>query len=125
MTWDLRIELFVDDLARFADFYTRVLGFTVASDRHDSDVPYQSVRRDGVRFGAVLAGQPVDPAARAFPAGAEIVLEVDDITAERDRVTAAGWPLADDLRARPWGLTDFRVHDPDGYYLRLTDRAGR
>jgi catechol 2,3-dioxygenase-like lactoylglutathione lyase family enzyme len=124
MAWDLRIELFAGDLDRFADFYTRVLGFTVADDRRDSDVPYLSVRRDGVRFGAVLAGQPVDRAARAFPAGAEIVLEVDDIAGERDRVVAAGWPLADDLQARPWGLTDFRVYDPDGYLLRLTNRPG-
>ena len=38
-------------------------------------------------------------------------------------VTAAGWPLAEDLRDRPWGLRDFRVLDPAGYYLRITDRA--
>jgi len=122
VAWDLRIELFVGDLDRFADFYTRVLGFTVADDRRDHDVPYLSVRRDGVRFGAVLAGQPVDQAARAAPAGAEIVLEVDDVAAERDRVVAAGWPLNEDLQARPWGLTDFRMYDPDGYLLRLTNR---
>ena len=43
--------------------------------------------------------------------------------AERDRVVAAGWPLEEDLRHRPWGLTDFRVLDPAGYYLSITDRA--
>ena len=31
--------------------------------------------------------------------------------------------MAEDLRARPWGLRDFRVLDPAGYYLRITDRA--
>ena len=51
----------------------------------------------------------------------EIVLEVDDVRAERDRV-AVLWPLEEDLLERPWGLTDFRVVDPAGYYVRLTSR---
>jgi len=38
-------------------------------------------------------------------------------------LTAAGWPLAEDLQDRPWGLKDFRILDPAGYYLRITDRA--
>jgi hypothetical protein len=54
----------------------------------------------------------------------ELVLEVDDVMAERDRVITAGWPLAEDLQDRPWGLTDFRLLDPAGYYLRITGRAG-
>ena len=29
----------------------------------------------------------------------------------------------EDLRDRLWGLRDFRVLDPAGYYLRITDRA--
>jgi uncharacterized glyoxalase superfamily protein PhnB len=53
----------------------------------------------------------------------ELVFEVDDVVAERDLVTAAGWPLAEKLQKRPWGLTDFRIRDPAGYYLRITDRA--
>lgn len=52
----------------------------------------------------------------------EIFPAVDDVRAERDRVVAAGVELAEDLRAREWGLTDVRAHDPDGYYLRITDR---
>jgi uncharacterized glyoxalase superfamily protein PhnB len=42
----------------------------------------------------------------------ELVLEVDDVVAERDQITAAGWPITEDLRDRPWGLRDFRVLDP-------------
>ena len=49
-------------------------------------------------------------------------LEVDDVVGERDRVLAAGWPLEEDLQERPWGLTDFRILDPAGYYLRITGR---
>ena len=52
--------------------------------------------------------------------GVEIVLEVEDLDAEYARVSATGWPLLDALEDRPWGLSDFRLADPDGYYLRIT-----
>lgn len=48
---------------------------------------------------------------------------VDDVGAERDRVVSAGFTLADDLADQAWGLTDFRLTDPDGYYWRFTSRA--
>jgi lactoylglutathione lyase len=122
VAWELRVELFVADLDTFADFYTRVLGFVISDDRRLAEPPYLAVRRDMVRIGAVRAWAAVDRSARALPAGTEIVLETDDVAAERDRVVAQHWPLDADLQARPWGLTDFRIYDPDGYYLRLTSR---
>lgn len=30
--------------------------------------------------------------------------------------------MSEDLVVRPWGLRDFRVVDPSGYYLRITER---
>ncbi len=119
----LRLEVFVEDLDVFADFYTRVLGFSLADDRRGEDNPYVSVVRDDVRIGAAPPWQGIDRGARDVPTGVEIVLEVDDVHADLDRVTRAGWPLAQSLQRRPWGLTDFRVHDPDGHYLRLTGRS--
>jgi len=118
----VRLEVFPDDLDAFAGFYTRVLGFRVVEDRRATEWPYVAVERGGVRIGAVRAWREVDPAARAVPTGVEIVLEVEDVRAEHDAVVASGWPLAEDLRERPWGLTDFRVFDPAGHYLRVTGR---
>ena len=54
--------------------------------------------------------------------GVEIVLEVDDVDGWRDRVAASGHPILEPLRDRPWGLRDFRISDPDGYYPRITSR---
>ena len=52
----------------------------------------------------------------------EIVLELDgveQVVALHDTCQARG-VVAEALRIRPWGLQDFRIVDPDGYYLRIT-----
>ncbi len=55
--------------------------------------------------------------------GVEIVLEVDDVQAAYERVQSCGHPIEEPLQKQNWGLTDFRIVDPDGYYLRVTSRA--
>jgi lactoylglutathione lyase len=121
---EVRFELFPADLDRFVDFYVRVLRFELASDRRDEETPYVYMRRGSIRIGAVKAWEEVDPRVRAVPHGVEVVIEVDDLQAERDAVVAAGHPLAEDISRRPWGLEDFRLFDPDGYYLRITTATG-
>ena len=119
----LRFEIFPDDLDATVDFYMRVLRFRLTADRRGQRDEYVSLQRGSVRVGAARRVVPDVRAARLPPAGVELVLEVDDVVAERDRVAAAGWPLAEDLQDRPWGMKDFRILDPAGYYLRITDRA--
>jgi lactoylglutathione lyase len=54
--------------------------------------------RAGENIGsAVRSAPPATQATRQPPAGLELVLEVDDVDAEHDRVVAAGWPLDADL----------------------------
>ena len=64
-----------------------------------------------------------DSSHRRPPVGVELVLEVDDVDAELERVRMSGWPIDEQLQERPWGLRDFRLIDPSGYYLRLTNCA--
>lgn len=122
MPMSLRFEIFPADVNVTADFYMRVLGFELVVDRRDEPDPYLALRRDSVRIGA--AGRPADGhhGHRRPPTGVELVLEVDDLIAEHQRVRAAGWSIDEDLTDRPWGLRDFRLLDPDGYYLRITER---
>jgi lactoylglutathione lyase len=119
----LRCEIFPHDLDAVVDFYTRVLGFRVTQDERGDPEPYVALQRGSVQIGALARAALAVPAARRPPAGTELVLEVDDVTAERGRVVAAGWPLEADLQLQSWGLTDFRILDPAGYYLRITSRA--
>lgn len=121
----LRLELFVADLPRSVDFYGRVLGFT-QSVHHGDD--YSPMRRGNVVIALnLLANLPDDhpiqvAAGERVGRGIEIVLEVDDVAASHAHARAEGWPVAGSLGRRPWGLTDFRVVDPDGYYVRMTSR---
>jgi lactoylglutathione lyase len=124
MDMTLRFEIFPDDLDAIVDFYTRVLGFTVMKDQRGESSAYVSLKRGSVQVGAARRALARDvQTVRRPPAGVELVLEVDDVASERDRAVAAGWPLSEDLQDRPWGLKDFRIIDPAGYYLRITDRA--
>lgn len=122
----LRAELFVDDVEASVSFYTEALGFAVVRRSPD----YVSIRRGQVVLGlgpvaklrADGPGLTAPPAAADKGAGVEIVLELDDL----EELTAAHQACrahtdrVEELQQRPWGLWDFRVHDPDGYYLRLT-----
>jgi lactoylglutathione lyase len=125
MDMTLRFEIFPRDLDATVEFYTRVLGFSIAQDQRRDQRAYAALRRGAVRVGAAQRAVPGVPEERQPPVGVELVLEVDDVAAERDRVVAAGWPLEEDLQDRPWGLKDFRILDPAGYYLRITDRGRR
>jgi uncharacterized glyoxalase superfamily protein PhnB len=53
------------------------------------------------------------------------VLEVEDLDALYERVRASGYAIHETLVMRPWGLRDFRLVDPDGYYLRVTEKRAR
>ena len=122
----LRLELFVTDLQKSVDFYTNVLGF----ERMDGTPDYVPVRFDSVLIAlGPAAGLPkqhhfrpdIETSRRGL--GVEIVLEVDDVKTIFEKVRATGYKgNLSPLRKRSWGATDFRVVDPDGYYLRITSR---
>lgn len=125
----MRLELFVTDHDIAIDFYTRVLGFELRRrDEH-----YASLACGAVTIGLGLVadlpehedgpGFSQDRMARARGAGVEIVLETPDLDLLHQRVLDSGHRLAEPMRERPWGLRDFRLIDPDGYYLRLTTPA--
>jgi lactoylglutathione lyase len=121
----LRAELFSDDVAGSVAFYTGVLGFTLEND----DPGYAVVRAGDVTFGIAPKGglgpdHYFNPelGTERVGLGAEFVLEVDDIENYYAAVVQADWPRESELVRQGFGLTDFRVADPDGYYLRITSR---
>ncbi len=121
----VRFELFSDDVDRSVEYYRHVLGF---------EIEHESADYIGVRSGDVVIGignaRSLSPSHYFNPElnterrglGTEIVLEVDNVDAYWERANGAGVAILSKLQTRPWGLRDFRIADPDGYYLRITSK---
>ena len=123
MPASLRIEIFPSNLRRMIDFYSNMLQFKLV--KHESNYAY--LKRDSVFIGAIET-----PSSETFEEkesyrrpnrGIEIVIEVDDLEKERDFIVSKGSTLDADIASQPWGLKDFRLVDPDGYYLRITTHS--
>jgi uncharacterized glyoxalase superfamily protein PhnB len=121
-----RLELFLDDMPASIDFYSQVLEFTIGEQHSDG---YTPMTNGNVYFALNLRStlpdeHPIQALAdERLGRGIEIVLEVDDVAEIYEHVISQNWPVSDELRQQPWGLTDFRVEDPNGYYLRITLRG--
>ena len=119
----MRLELFVTDVQRSLQFYRDTLGFSLLGSSNDAQ--YNSLRLGETRIAVqhVSSLDPSHPLARRGDKGlgVEIVLEVENIQSLFEHVSAT-YEVSSGLTLQPWGLTDFRVVDPDGYYWRLTEK---
>jgi lactoylglutathione lyase len=123
----LRMELFTTSIQRSVEFYTKVLGFTIEGDQISDS--YQPVLKDDIVLGIGLiknldSNHYFNPQLKEIPKGygVEIVLEVDNINQMYEKVVSSGYEIHEPLTKQYWGLTDFRLIDPDGYYLRITSK---
>ena len=118
------ITLFTDDLALSIDFYTRFLGVNPVFGDNVS-----SVFKVGETLINLLQNASVpeliDPAPMA-PAGARAVysLYVPEISAQAERLRAAGLALLNGPMDRPWGIRTLSVSDPSGHIWELAQRLG-
>ncbi|UIJ82614.1 VOC family protein [Rhizobium leguminosarum] len=118
----LTLELFVETTEKSLDFYQRVLGFEVQGS---ASVEYTMLKNGdaviAINSRSVLSTDHplrIDTGQRAG-LGVEIVLKVADVEDAYRAAKESGWPVSD-LALQPWGLRDFRLIDPDGYYVRVT-----
>lgn len=123
----LRLELFVTDVEASCDFYVHALGMEIVAR---SQSGYTTLRAHDVTLGlqrldALPADHHLRRAGDAAPVGigVELVLEVENLDHSFARIASAGFPIFEMPQVRPWGARDFRIVDPDGYYIRLTEVA--
>lgn len=119
----LHVEFFVEDLQRSRDFYMQVLGFRITRQKDDG---FTELSRGSATL-ALNSDTVLNPDHPARPApserigkGVEIVLVAEDLDAAYAEVLASRWPLSTPMTKQPWGMTDFRLVDPDGCYIRVT-----
>ena len=118
----LRFELFSRDVAAARAFLEGALGFVATRE----DGGYAEMSLGAVRIGLADARtlppeHPLKPTSQdeLLGRGVEIVIETDDVETAYVRAAASGSAIGVPLARRPWGLTDFRLLSPDGYYLRV------
>jgi lactoylglutathione lyase len=117
------VELFVSDVERSIAFY-RKLGFSVARRWEDWILMRRGATSLTLQGDAHAVAGPhyFTPEIGRFPrgTGVEISIQVDDVDAEHIRAQSANLNIIKPIQDRPWGARDFRVADPDGYFLRIT-----
>ena len=118
-----KFELATTDPSRDTAFYSK-LGFSVVAK---TSYGYVTLKSGPV----VIALSPVarinshDPASllklRHPPIGVEIVLyTTENLEEKHARLRSLGLKPTD-IRLQPWGVSDFRIIDPGGYYTRISE----
>jgi len=116
-----KFELFVADARSSVAFY-EALGFEVVNEKSDGYTTLASGEtivalspiRSWLRFPMWLFS-----CFRLPPLGTELVFYTDDVGVMRGALLGAGYAPGD-VKLQPWGDHDFRITDPDGYYVRVT-----
>ncbi|RWX08578.1 glyoxalase [Rhizobium leguminosarum] len=120
----LSLELFVESPEKSLHFYRRVLGFEVQGS---ASTEYTMLKNGdamvAINSRSVLStDHPLRIASgQRAGLGVEIVLKVADVEDAYRMAKESGWSVSD-LALQPWGTHDFRLVDPDGYYIRVTSR---
>lgn len=123
----LLLELHVPDFGTVKDYYGR-LGFEVVRETKPEGKDGYLVLKLEDNILCFWAGNDEVyeqsyfkrfPRSTARGYGVEIVLLVADVETYYQNVEAFA-NVVDPLSLRPWGLKDFRIVDPFGYYLRIT-----
>ena len=112
----LFLELRVADMASYENFLHDVLGFQTAHAERD----FMTLETSSAQI--LLSGGLKPQADRKFGTGVEIGIAVDDLDAAFAKVAEhKQWRVASKIQKQPWGVRDFRVFAPDGYYIRITE----
>ena len=124
----LQVNLAVKDLRVSAAFYTETFDFKEVSNNPGYILLQRNALVLGLKTDELLwhpdpGDQPVESLVRGV--GIELVLEIADIGPFHAKMQQAGVAIHEPLKEQPWGATDFRVLDPDGYYWRITSPRDR
>jgi catechol 2,3-dioxygenase-like lactoylglutathione lyase family enzyme len=123
---ELKIELFVKSSRKSAQFYQDFLDFEIVKDENNG--VYIVMKLGNVKLAlntisSLSESHYFKPEIekQRLGLGVEIVFEVDDIKTVYKKIKV-DYPIENPLKLQSWGKTDFRIKDPDGYYLRITSK---
>ncbi|PLR75460.1 lactoylglutathione lyase [Bacillus sp. V3-13] len=117
-----RLELFVEDLQKSIEFYEQILGLEFVDKSETGAMIKQNDFALLLTPDSVLNKNHFLRKGGLHPKGkgVEFIIVTDDIDRLFKRVLEKKYPVESTLTLQSWGMKDFRIVDPDGYYLRLT-----
>ena len=124
----IQIELHVPNFELVKDFYGK-LGFVVIWERKPEEKKgYLVIKRNNNILCFWPGNEHVTEQSyfKNFPSdtkrgyGVEIVIMTENIDELYEKAQAF-CKIVDPLQKQPWGLKDFRIEDPFGFYLRFTE----
>lgn len=133
MEWGKLVpELSVSNLDASLHFYVEASGFTIMFSRTQPAFAYLSFEGAQIMLEEVQAdGWQTAELIYPFGRGINFQIECADVTALRDKLISAGYPLYRelaenwyDVEDRQFGAREFLVQDPDGYLLRFSQNLG-
>jgi uncharacterized glyoxalase superfamily protein PhnB len=108
MAWDFLVpNLPVRDVPAAQQWYEEVLGLGINWLWEDN---FGSVGGDHVELFLYESDAPHPTICSIF---------VDDVEAVYERCRERGGEIVSDLEAKPWGVREFSIRDPDGHVFRI------
>jgi lactoylglutathione lyase len=122
MKMNFRLELFVEDLKKSIRFYEDIIGLTFSKKNETGAMIKQDHFSLLLTYDNILDEKHYFKKGGLHPKGkgVEVIIVSDDIEKLYNRVLEKDYPIESNLELQSWGMKDFRIVDPDGYYLRLT-----
>lgn len=118
-----KIELFVKDIKKSLEFYKTLFDFKIIKENED----YIGMESGEVRLSInTISSLPEDhyymPEIKnqRLGVGAEIIFIVDNLDSVYD-LAKSKYSIKEEIKIQSWGSKDFRIIDPDGYYIRITE----
>jgi len=115
-------QLYVRDIVASCEFYSRMLGFSVAFTYGEPPF-YGQVFRDGARLNLRQVDEPVIAARRDADQLLAASITLEDAKPLFLEYQKAGIDFAQPLRTEPWGARTFVVRDPDGNLILFAGRG--
>jgi hypothetical protein len=117
------VELYVEDPAYYVRIFRDALGFEVVRDE-GTFVELRSARGLVIlnAFEDADAGHPFEDyrQEKRRGLGVEIGIVTDRLRATWERARQIEGCVVSDVVTQEWGMTDYRILTPHGYYLRVT-----
>ncbi|MFB7591384.1 VOC family protein [Streptomyces sp. NPDC056169] len=116
-----KVSLTVEDVSASCRFFTTHLGFREV----ESAEGYVCLRRDDTSAEIALTERDPELPPQAWRgqglADLAVILTVTDVAAEYERLRSEGAVVCGGIRQEPWGERLFRLTDPNGVVVQLTE----